>query len=201
MTYKQHKGVSAIMVLFSLMVCLLFTGTVSAQTSENYTIKKWVVNEGGGISSSSNYTVQDACGQPSAVGTMTSTNYGVASGFFGEAGMETLVEDEEETSMDLPQTFKLFQNYPNPFNPETSIEFDLPHTAEVVLTIYDLQGKEINRLLHGIQAAGKHTVIWTGKDVTGNTVSSGIYFYRIIVRIQGSESKTIVKVRKMIFMK
>ena len=184
------------------MILYLFFGcTVSAQTSENYSIKKWVINGGGNLSSSANYSIQDACAQPSAVGSMTSENYGISSGFFGEGEVGTSVEDKETEDTDVPQKLQLFQNYPNPFNPETCIEFELPQKAEVVLTVYDLQGKEINRLYQGNQAAGNHTVIWRGKDFTGNTVSSGMYFYRIIVKYQGSESRTTVKVKKMIFMK
>jgi len=201
MVLKKYPALSGSIILLSLIVWVLFTGTVFPQTSENYTIKKWEINGGGGSSASSLYMVQGACGQPSAGGIMASTNYGIAAGFWGERGIGTAIEDNGESYPDLPNTFHLYQNYPNPFNPVTCIEFDLPGKAEVTLTVFDLRGKLINRLVQGNQVAGNHTVIWRGSDVNGNTVSSGMYFYRIIVRSLGSGSGTIVKVKKMIFMK
>ena len=196
MVPKKHQA------LFLVYTFLFFLCTViiSAQSSENYTLKKWAINTGGGSSSSSNYSMQDAVGQSSAAGTMTSTNYGAASGFWGEGGVETGIEDEQ-CDTDIPRTFKLHQNYPNPFNTETCIAFDLPWNAEVVLTIYDLQGKKVNCILQGMQEVGTHTVMWRGKNYYGNTVSSGMYFYRIIVRSRDAEPKTVVKTGKMIFMK
>jgi hypothetical protein len=135
------------------------------------------------------------------VGTMTSENYGITSGFFGEGEVGTAIEDNNGEDTDVPQQFRLHQNYPNPFNPRTSIAFDLPWKAEVRLVIYDLQGKEINQLLQETQSAGHYTVIWNGEDYAGRTVSSGVYFYRMMVRHLDSESGTIVKAGKMIFMK
>jgi hypothetical protein len=196
MIHKKHRAE----LLVSIFLFFLFTVALAAQSSENYTLKKWAINTGGGSSSSSNYALQDAVGQSSAVGTMTSTDYGAASGFWGEGGMETGIEDKEGDT-NIPQTFKLHQNYPNPFNPETCIAFDLPWKAEVVVTIYDLQGKKVNCILQGTQETGTHTVMWRGKDFYGNTVSSGLYFYRIMVSPLNAESKTMVKVGKMIFMK
>lgn len=181
--------------------CTLLIKIIHAQTSENYTIKKWVLTEGGNLSSSASYTLQDACGQPLAVGIMTSENYGITSGFFGEGEVGTAIEDNNEEDTDVPRRLFLHQNYPNPFNPRTSIAFDLPWKAEVRLVVYDLQRKEINQLLQGTQSAGHYTVIWNGEDYAGRTVSSGVYFYRMMVRHLDSESETIVKAGKMIFMK
>lgn len=101
----------------------------------------------------------------------------------------------------IPSDFKLYQNYPNPFNPETSIDFELPREAEVVITIYDLQGKDINQLIHKTYQAGYHSVKWKGGDYSENLVSSGIYFYRVVIKPKDSENRRIVKVRKMIFIK
>jgi len=196
MQHKKHQEG----LLVSIFLFFLFTVAVFAQSSENYTLKKWAINSGGGGSSSTNYAMQDAVGQSSAVGNMTSTSYGAASGFWGEGGMETGIEDKEG-DINIPRTFKLHQNYPNPFNPETCIAFDLPWKAEVVITIYDLQGKKVNCILQGMQEVGAHSVMWRGKDFYGNIVSSGLYFYRIMVRSQEAESKTVVKAGKMIFMK
>ncbi|MEJ2636239.1 MAG: C-GCAxxG-C-C family (seleno)protein [Calditrichia bacterium] len=76
--------------------------------------------------------------------------------------------------------FELKQNYPNPFNPETHIQFSLPKSEAVTLTIYSLDGRQIKTLLSQQRySAGSHQVKWDGKDNLGNRVSSGMYYYRI----------------------
>ena len=51
----------------------------------------------------------------------------------------------------------------------------------MVLTVYDLLGRELVRLFDGVQDAGLHQVLWGGKDSKGNRVSSGIYLYKLQV--------------------
>lgn len=79
----------------------------------------------------------------------------------------------------LPTNYELHQNYPNPFNPATDIRFDLPVPARVTLTVYNILGQAVNRLADGDFAAGQHTVHWDGTDNNGQSVASGVYFYRI----------------------
>ncbi len=82
--------------------------------------------------------------------------------------------NEELGLAQLPSEFELQQNYPNPFNPTTSIRYALPEAAEVTLTVFDLNGREICRLVNEIQEAGYHTVVW---NATG--YPSGLYYYRL----------------------
>jgi hypothetical protein len=112
----------------------------------------------------------------------------------------TDVEDETEGT-GLPRKFDLLQNYPNPFNPETTIKFQLPQAGEVIVTIYDVYGREVKTLVRGQWASGVHSVIWDGTDHHGQGVASGMYFYHIAVRTLVGEKKTYNAVKKMIFMK
>ncbi|MCU0372438.1 MAG: T9SS type A sorting domain-containing protein [Ignavibacteria bacterium] len=73
--------------------------------------------------------------------------------------------------------YKLYQNYPNPFNPSTSIKYYLKSKSFVELKIYDISGKEVINLVSKEQGAGDYE---KSIDFTGKT--SGIYFYRLIVR-------------------
>ncbi len=79
----------------------------------------------------------------------------------------------------LPTTYDLGQNYPNPFNPTTTISFSVPKQEYVVLVIYDMLGKEVNRLVDGETSAGSFRVVWRGDTKNGEKVSSGVYFYRL----------------------
>ncbi len=80
----------------------------------------------------------------------------------------------------IPETFALQQNYPNPFNPVTTIRFDLPVSSQVKLIVYNILGQEVRILANDVFSAGRHYVIWDGRNHLGHTVSSGVYLYRIV---------------------
>jgi flagellar hook assembly protein FlgD len=73
----------------------------------------------------------------------------------------------------------LHQNHPNPFNPSTTISFTLPKGSVTKLTIYDVTGKLITTHVNGTLDEGFKEVTWDGKDSRGNSMSSGVYFYRL----------------------
>ena len=84
----------------------------------------------------------------------------------------------------IPEETALLANYPNPFNPETWIPYQLAESAEVTLTIYDMNGKLVRRLAVGHQAAGMYrsrsrAVYWDGRNQLGEPVASGLYFYTL----------------------
>ena len=90
-----------------------------------------------------------------------------------------VIEHRLEISSSLPKEYSLHNNYPNPFNPATTIEFDLPVSGDVKLSIYNLLGEEVATLINGNLEAGKHSVVWEGMNNSKNLVSSGVYFYSI----------------------
>nr|MBC8414803.1 T9SS type A sorting domain-containing protein [Candidatus Cloacimonadota bacterium] len=81
----------------------------------------------------------------------------------------------------IPVRTELAGNYPNPFNPITTISFSLTaedaENAEII--IYNIKGQKVKQIVSGRLSAGRHSVIWNGKDDNGKAVSSGIYFYRM----------------------
>jgi len=79
----------------------------------------------------------------------------------------------------LPLAFRLDQNYPNPFNPATRITYQLPERGRVELTIYNVVGQAVRKLVDSYQDAGRHSILWYGRDDLGRSVSSGVYFYRL----------------------
>jgi len=81
----------------------------------------------------------------------------------------------EENIIKTPD-FNLETNYPNPFNPSTTIKYSLSYDTHVELTIYDVKGRLVRRLISGVEKAGEHSVTWNGKDESGQSVSSGVYF-------------------------
>jgi hypothetical protein len=80
-----------------------------------------------------------------------------------------------------PRSFHIGQNYPNPFNPETAISYHIPTTSDVKIVVYNSLGQKIKSLINTKHSPGNYTVVWDGKDLSGNNVSSGIYIYQLRV--------------------
>ena len=88
------------------------------------------------------------------------------------------------TSLIIPQETALHANFPNPFNPETWIPYQLAVPSQVTLAIYDMNGNTVRRLELGHQAAGMYqsqsrAAYWDGRNVRGESVASGLYFYTL----------------------
>lgn len=78
-----------------------------------------------------------------------------------------------------PTEFALSQNYPNPFNPDTYIEFELARASHVKIDIFNIVGQKVKTLVDEEMQPGRYVADWDSKDQQGNSVSSGIYFYRM----------------------
>jgi len=83
---------------------------------------------------------------------------------------EAGILEEENTN----STYQLIQNYPNPFNAVTYIEFQLPKKENVLLSIYNISGQEIEMLANEVLDAGKHRYQWNADKYPG-----GVYFYQL----------------------
>ncbi|MDA3812760.1 MAG: T9SS type A sorting domain-containing protein [Candidatus Cloacimonetes bacterium] len=71
--------------------------------------------------------------------------------------------------------------YPNPFNPETTISFSIPEDSNVELTIFNIRGQMVKTLVNSNLDKGNHSIIWNGDNESIEPVSSGVYFYKLIV--------------------
>ncbi|HXF48902.1 MAG TPA: FlgD immunoglobulin-like domain containing protein [Verrucomicrobiae bacterium] len=87
---------------------------------------------------------------------------------------------EKAAGSALPTVFALRGSYPNPFNASTQINFALPQAGTVRLVIYNILGQPVRTLLDGDQPAGERSVLWNGTDNSGSSLSSGVYFYKIM---------------------
>jgi hypothetical protein len=101
---------------------------------------------------------------------------------------------DETGQKEKPSQFALFQNYPNPFNQTTKIEFTLAKSGFVNLNIYDILGRKVRALVYEQVSSGYKSVLWDGKNGSGENVASGIYFYHLRV---GDLSET----RKLVLLK
>jgi len=94
----------------------------------------------------------------------------------------------------IPTVFALEQNFPNPFNPSTTIRYQIPNDNHVNLVIYNVQGQRIRTLVSSEQKAGYYQIVWDGRNEAGQTVSSGLYLYRV-------QAGSFVATQKMLMLK
>ena len=95
---------------------------------------------------------------------------------------------------EVPADYSLAQNYPNPFNANTLIELSLRETGPAKLEIYNILGQRVAVPIDGVLSAGVYSANWNGKDESGRTVPSGMYFYRLT-------AGEFTQIKKMVLMK
>jgi len=99
----------------------------------------------------------------------------------------TDVNDSKNT---IQKDFEVYQNYPNPFNPSTTIEYNLPKSGNVILSIYNVLGQEVYKVYQKNVSAGTHYF----KNIDFSGFPSGAYIYKV-----SSGNKT--EIKKMILLK
>jgi hypothetical protein len=100
-----------------------------------------------------------------------------------------VIKSAKPTVGQIPTEFSLAQNYPNPFNARTEFQFGIPTGSHVTLDIFNIMGQKVTRLVDGYHEPGMYNVEWDG-----NSVSSGVLFYRI-------EAGEYIEMRKMLLLK
>ena len=94
--------------------------------------------------------------------------------------LQVEIRADEATSNVAPLVTALEGNYPNPFNPTTNIKFDLADDTDASLEIFNIRGQNVKTLMSGHQTAGRYSLDWHGDNDAGQSVLSGVYFYRLI---------------------
>lgn len=105
------------------------------------------------------------------------------------APFSTVTSVEPVKNLGIPLRYSLEQNFPNPFNPSTVIRYSIPVKGRVTLTLFNILGQEVLRLLNTEQDAGTYDV-----RLNATNIPSGVYFYRL-------ESGTFVEAKKLMLIK
>ena len=79
--------------------------------------------------------------------------------------------------------------FPNPFNPTTTVSFDLSSAAMARVDVYDTSGRRVRGLLNTHLEAGRHRVIWDGRDAAGRQLASGVYLLQLRSPLQSQTRK------------
>ena len=85
----------------------------------------------------------------------------------------------EPDEMPARPALQLHANYPNPVSSATTIEFELGEPVAVVFAVFDVQGREIRRLIDHVRSTGRHIATWDATGLSGRRVAPGVYLYRL----------------------
>jgi len=147
---------------------------ITIKPTSDFPFSWQTISTGGTVRTMDDFSLGATIGQNS-VGSSQIGKYRIHWGFWQDFALDKPTDHTSDTSL-LPTKFALDQNYPNPFNPSTIIEFTLPRKAQVELSIYNLLGQRVRVLVDESKTAGRHAVVWDGRDTNGNEIGSGIYF-------------------------
>jgi hypothetical protein len=86
---------------------------------------------------------------------------------------------EDNLAKAVPTKFALKQNHPNPFNPQTAIGYSVEEETHVTLSVYNIAGELVSKLVDNSMSTGNHSVTWNGRDEFGRSVAGGVYLCRI----------------------
>jgi len=115
-------------------------------------------------------------------------------GSFSETWSFSVLITDVDDEASIPDEFSLSQNYPNPFNPSTTFRYGLREPGQVSLKVYNMLGQLVRTIVDEQQIEGYHEVVWDGRNEVGETVSSGIYIYRMT-------SGSFVETKRMLLIK
>ncbi len=151
-------------------------GPEAGPAAAGVTLVSSVFGNGGAPVESAHRSCVGTLGQPSPIGIAAAGRRTLYSGFWGAWQGEPYFTPVPEAP---PPATRLYPNRPNPFNPATTIVFDLGQAGFVRLTVHDLRGQVVRRLVAEARPAGRHGAAWDGRDDAGRPVASGLYVCRL----------------------
>ncbi|OGB82601.1 MAG: hypothetical protein A2268_02010 [Candidatus Raymondbacteria bacterium RifOxyA12_full_50_37] len=149
-----------------------------------HSVAPHVLGTAGGIFTSVSYTIAGTADQQ-AIGISHGSST-VQAGFWYTLS-EITVAIETPVILDGKQEYSLGQNIPNPFNPSTCIPFSVQEPCRVQLNVYDVQGREVGRIIDKIYTPGRYRAVFSGRGLP-----SGTYCYRIRMGLFVDAKKMII---------
>jgi hypothetical protein len=183
LTYFEINTTLADTVTFEATVSFQYTQALldSASITDETTLKLFRYDAGAGI------WVQLVTNVETSTKTVSATTNSFS--VWSLASVTPTGIDTDNKNNSAPVVFSLGVARPNPFNPSTTIAYEVPEQTHITLTVYNLLGQEVVRLMDQVQAAGRYEVVWNGINTRGAGVASGIYLYRIVSGSGYTETK------------
>lgn len=156
----------------------------------------WMPNGGSPALTGANFSNSNLSGFESTtyVGAFGSTNWSAGWANFNPQQYTPAPISVKQISTEVPGEFVLSQNYPNPFNPATTIKFSIPQSGFVTLKVYDMIGREVAKVVNENLQVGAYEINFDASNLT-----SGAYFYKFTVNVNGSVNRS--QTKKMVLIR
>ena len=167
-----RRNLTAAMILFAIL-----SPTISAQTFNLLSVKT-----GDKVSQSRLFFVDsEKVINTYDVNAPASPVQKISDSILTVGAVHNAMSSNHSTHNDMPWSYSLEQNFPNPFNPSTTIRYAVSNNAKVSILLHDMTGKEISTLVSENKSAGSYDLRWNGTSSDGHKLSSGTYFYTMVV--------------------
>ena len=157
-----------------------FGQAVESRVSPNGQENFWSPSFASLDSDGDGFTNGQELGDPSGTWTTGQPGPGIFSAVSNPGDFDSRPPTTDLITEEIPDSYRLMNNYPNPFNPTTKIVFEIPQNENVSLKIYNLNGELIRTIADKNLSSGHFEMEWNGENDLGNSVTSGIYIYRLI---------------------
>ena len=114
------------------------------------------------------------------------------SDYYGPLTVLVTGDPENPETPDIPLNTMLMDAFPNPFNPNTTLRYSLKEAGKVKIDIYNVRGQLVRSFENSYSSPGYYQIAWDGRDSTGLTTGSGMYFYRMRTNNFSSTKKMIM---------
>jgi hypothetical protein len=140
------------------------------------------------------FALRGTLGEAGPVGAAASGGFRLGQGFWAPVFFLNATDASPPAASGIQWADGLAQSFPNPFRDAATFAFTVARESRVTLQVYDVTGRRIATLVDDERAPGRHAVRWDGRDHTGRTVGTGVYFYRIRIG-SWSDSKRLLRLR------
>lgn len=181
--HTLHAAIHTALFAFALLaVCGV--ATASAVT----TMPRSVIAAGGFGGTSNHNTIRSTVGQ-AVVLNVSSAHHAIRSGFWWPGQVPSDLMDQGAP----PSDYALRSVFPNPFSGTMEIRYDIPASGgDVSLRIYDVAGRLVRNLVHGVPAAGTYRTVWNGTDDSGRRAGPGLYLLSFVAPGRESTRKIVL---------
>jgi hypothetical protein len=163
---------------FGLVMLIAFTLAATVQPASAYILKKSVVSGGETATNGGSFVLGGTAAEAAAIGFRSGGSYRLYQGFW-QPGFQVPTHVIGQPQEVIQYVNAVAQNAPNPFRAGTTISYSVAQTSPVRLVIYDVTGRKVRTLVDGDRGPGRYQERWDGRDASGSTIASGVYYFQM----------------------
>ncbi|MBZ0325131.1 MAG: T9SS type A sorting domain-containing protein [Alphaproteobacteria bacterium] len=156
----------------------LLVGALGADPASAAQLARYALSSAAVLTTDSGRILQGTLGEAGVVGETFDGTHRFQLGFWPGTGL-TATAAPVVLVLEEPLADEVGRAFPNPFRTSATIPFSVSRPSPARITVFDVTGRRVVTLLDGQIPAGRHQVLWNGRDAAGSATAAGVYFYRV----------------------